>query len=144
MADHIKASFDATRQEIHKTNQNVQNIQATMKDLQQQIGQLTLQFSGREPGKFPSQIVPNPRGTVDCSAIRILRSGKGYDNRDAENSARASQAAHVHPQTGSESSTESAQSLDKSENTVVPVAEKSERVYVPDIKMASILSSYRH
>ena len=76
LADHTKASFDATRQEIQKTNQNIQNIQATMKDLQQQIGQLSLQFSGREPGKFPSQTVPNPRGTEDCCAIRILRSGK--------------------------------------------------------------------
>ena len=69
-----------------------------------------------------------------------MRSGKGYDNRDAENvenaenSAGTSRAAPVQPQTSSESSTESTQSLDKSENTAVPAAktaEKSEHVYVP-------------
>ncbi|CAN6698180.1 unnamed protein product [Malus baccata var. baccata] len=131
LVDHTKASFDATKQEIQKTNQNIQNIQATMKDLQQQMGQLSLQFSGREPGKFPSQTIPNPRGNADCNAVRILRCGKSYDNRDAENienSAGTTRAAPVQPQTGSEISAESVQPLDRSENTAVPAAETIENI----------------
>ncbi|XP_070669027.1 uncharacterized protein [Malus domestica] len=137
LADHTKASFDATKQEIQKTNQNIQNIQATMKDLQQQMGQLSLQFSGREPKNFHNQTIPNPRGNANCNAVIILRCGKSYDNRDAENtknSARTTRAAPVQPQTGSEIFAESAQPLDRSENTAVPAAEtteKSEQVYVP-------------
>ncbi|CAN6562799.1 unnamed protein product [Malus baccata var. baccata] len=104
-----------------------------MKDLQQQMGQPSLQFLGREPGKFPSRTIPNPRGNADCNAVRILRCGKSYDNRDAENtenSAGTTRAAPVQPQTGSEISTESAQPLNRSENTA-ETTEKSERVYVP-------------
>ncbi|CAN6554974.1 unnamed protein product [Malus baccata var. baccata] len=91
----------------------------------------------REPGKFSSQTIPNPRGNADCNAVRVLRCGKSYDNCDAENtenSVGTTRAAPVQPQTSSEISAESAQPLDRSENTAVSAVkttENSERVYVP-------------
>ncbi|CAN6693108.1 unnamed protein product [Malus baccata var. baccata] len=46
---------------------------------------LATQISDRENGRFSSQTVPNPRGTEDCCAIRTLRYGKSYDNRENYN-----------------------------------------------------------
>ncbi|CAN6583905.1 unnamed protein product [Malus baccata var. baccata] len=112
------------------------------------MGQLSLQFSGREPGKFPSQTISNPRGNADCNAVRILRCGKSYDNRDpenTENSVGTTWVAPVQPQTGSEISAESAQPLDRYENTAVPTAEtteKSERVYVPTMPYPERLKAH--
>ncbi|CAN6725600.1 unnamed protein product [Malus baccata var. baccata] len=59
-------------------------MQASITNLERQFGQLAGNITEMEKGKFPSQIVPNPRGTADCNAVRILRSGKSYNNRDKE------------------------------------------------------------
>ncbi|XP_021802631.1 uncharacterized protein LOC110746701 [Prunus avium] len=77
------AKLAATTQSFIKgSNQRFQNVEASIKSLEQQFGQLAAQISEREKGKFPSQIVPNPRGREDCNAVRTLRCGKSYDNRE--------------------------------------------------------------
>ncbi|CAN6678758.1 unnamed protein product [Malus baccata var. baccata] len=58
--------------------------------MEKQMGQITLQVLEMAPGTFPSQIEPNPRGGADCKAVRVLRSGKSFDNR-SENCVRNSQ-----------------------------------------------------
>ncbi|KAM2564666.1 hypothetical protein TB2_012931 [Malus domestica] len=64
------------------TTQEIQNLQATVKNIEKQMGQNALQVSRRAPGTFPSQTEPNPRGGADCKAVRVLRSGKSFDNRE--------------------------------------------------------------
>ncbi|XP_070679536.1 uncharacterized protein [Malus domestica] len=103
------------------TTQEIQNLQAAVKNMEKQMGQIALQVSERAPGTFPSQTVPNPRGREECNAIRTLRSGKSYNRH--ENSIGNSQAAEL-PQTKSAISADSGQSQDRSENT-------AERVYEP-------------
>ncbi|CAN6721688.1 unnamed protein product [Malus baccata var. baccata] len=61
--------------------QRIQNVEALIKSLEQQFGQLAAHISDREKGKFPSQTVSNPRGHEDCNVVRTLRCGKSYDNR---------------------------------------------------------------
>ncbi|VVA28084.1 PREDICTED: LOW QUALITY PROTEIN, partial [Prunus dulcis] len=63
-------------------NQRFQNVEASIKSLEQQFGQLATQISNREKGKFPSQTIPNPNGREDCNVVRTLRCGKSYDNRE--------------------------------------------------------------
>ncbi|CAN6583131.1 unnamed protein product [Malus baccata var. baccata] len=63
------------------SNQRIQNVEALIKSLEQQFGQLAAHISDREKGKFPSQTVSNPRGHEDCNVVRTLRCGKSYDNR---------------------------------------------------------------
>ncbi|CAN6678253.1 unnamed protein product [Malus baccata var. baccata] len=81
--------------------------------------------------------VQQPTAAAYCNAIRILRCGKSYDKRGAENtenSVGTTRAATVQPQIDSKISTESVQPLDRSENIAVHAAEtteKSERIYVP-------------
>ncbi|XP_021821720.1 uncharacterized protein LOC110763276 [Prunus avium] len=123
------------------TNQEFQNMQATVKNIEKQMGQIAFQVSERAPGTFPSQTEQNPRGGADCKAVRVLRSGKSYDNRGeicAENSRAASQ-----PQTDSGNFAESdivansaifadsTESMGRSENSERIAAETAERVYVP-------------
>ncbi|CAN6583699.1 unnamed protein product [Malus baccata var. baccata] len=48
------------------------------------------QVSERAPGTFLSQTEPNPKGGANCKAVRVLRSGKSFDNR-VENGVRNSQ-----------------------------------------------------
>ncbi|CAN6542669.1 unnamed protein product [Malus baccata var. baccata] len=74
------------------TTQEIQNLQATMKNMEKQMGQIALQVSERAPGTFPSQTEPNPMGGADCKAVRVLRSGKSFDNI-VENGVRNSQVA---------------------------------------------------
>ncbi|CAL8174985.1 unnamed protein product [Prunus armeniaca] len=81
--------------------------QATVKNIEKQMGQIAFQFSERAPGTFPSQTEHNPRGGADCKAVQVLRSGKSYDNRD------------------------STESMGRSENSAKIAAETAERVYVP-------------
>ncbi|CAL8152415.1 unnamed protein product [Prunus armeniaca] len=89
------------------TSQEFQNLQATVKNIEKQMGQIAFQVSERAPGTFPSQTEHNPRGGADCKAVRVLRSGKSYDNRD------------------------STESMGRYENSAKIVAETAERVYVP-------------
>ncbi|CAN6678802.1 unnamed protein product [Malus baccata var. baccata] len=58
--------------------------------MEKQMRQIALQVSERAPGTFPSQTEPNPIGGADCKAVRVLRSGKSFDNR-VENGVRNSQ-----------------------------------------------------
>ncbi|CAN6713658.1 unnamed protein product [Malus baccata var. baccata] len=100
--------------------------------MEKQMGQIALQVSGRAPGTFPSQTEPNPRGGADCKAVRVLHSGKSFDNRDencVQNSRVASQqktdSGNVEK---SANSKDSEQSLNSSENGANIVAD---RVYEP-------------
>ncbi|CAL8112410.1 unnamed protein product [Prunus armeniaca] len=99
------------------------------------MGQIAFQVSERAPGTFPSQTEHNPRGGADCKAVRVLHSGKSYDNR-GEICVRNSQAASQ-PQTDSgnfaeyDIVTDSAESMGRSENSAKIAAETAERVYVP-------------
>lgn len=65
LSESIRTKFD-------QTGHDIQNIHATLKNLEQQIGQIALQRSDREPGKFISQTVLNPKGNADCKAVRIF------------------------------------------------------------------------
>ncbi|XP_050104717.1 uncharacterized protein LOC126584354 [Malus sylvestris] len=78
-----KAAWEVAIEKLaNTTTQEIQNLQASMKNMEKQMGQIALQVSGRAPGTFPSQTEPNPRGGADCKAVRVLRSGKSFDNRD--------------------------------------------------------------
>ncbi|CAL2252689.1 unnamed protein product [Prunus armeniaca] len=77
------AKLAATTQSfIEGNNQRFQNVEASIKNLEQQFGQLAAQISDRDKGKFPSQTIPNPNGREDCNVVRTLRCGKSYDNRE--------------------------------------------------------------
>ncbi|CAN6557661.1 unnamed protein product [Malus baccata var. baccata] len=116
-----KAAWEVAIEKLaNTTTQEIQNLQATVKNMEKQMGQIALQVSGRAPGTFPSQTEPNPRGGADCKAVRVLRSGKSFDNRD-ENCVQNSRVASQ-PKTDSgtvEKSgnlKDSEQSLNSSEN----------------------------
>ncbi|CAL9001585.1 unnamed protein product [Prunus brigantina] len=77
-----KAAWEVAIEKLaNATNQEFQNLQATVKNIEKQMGQIAFQVSERAPGTFPSQTEHNPRGGADCKAVRVLRSGKSYDNR---------------------------------------------------------------
>ncbi|KAM1642713.1 hypothetical protein EV2_012871 [Malus domestica] len=131
-----KAAWEVAIEKLaNTTTQEIQNLQAAMKNMEKQIGQIALQVSERAPGTFPSQTVPNPRGREECNAVRTLRSGKSYDNGH-ENSVGNSRAAEL-PQTkivifaDSAISAASGQPQDRSENTAEAITKTTERVYVP-------------
>ncbi|KAM2819065.1 hypothetical protein PS2_037519 [Malus domestica] len=72
-----KAAWEVAIEKLaNTTTQEIQNLQAAVKNMEKQMGQIALQVSERAPGTFPSQTVPNPRGREECNAIRTLRSGK--------------------------------------------------------------------
>ncbi|CAN6685012.1 unnamed protein product [Malus baccata var. baccata] len=128
-----KAAWEVAIEKLaNTTTQEIQNLQAAVKNMEKQIGQIALQVSERIPGTFPSQTEPNPRGGADCKAVRVLRSGKSFDNR-VENGVRNSQVASQ-PKTDlgnvekSANSKDSEQSLNSSENGADNVAD---RVYEP-------------
>nr|XP_028959263.1 uncharacterized protein LOC114825090 [Malus domestica] len=62
-----------TNARFEQTNQEIQNMHATMKNMEQQIWQIALQVSERSPGTFPSQTALNPRGQEEYNAIHTLR-----------------------------------------------------------------------
>ncbi|CAL8084600.1 unnamed protein product [Prunus armeniaca] len=131
-----KAAWEVAIEKLaNATSQEFQNLQATVKNIEKQMGQIAFQVSERAPGTFPSQTEHNPRGGADCKAVRVLRSGKSYDNR-GEICVGNSQAASQ-PQTDSgnfaESDivTDSTESMGRSENSAKIAAETAERVYVP-------------
>ncbi|CAN6562864.1 unnamed protein product [Malus baccata var. baccata] len=77
-----KAAWEVAIEKLaNTTTQEIQNLQAAMKNMVKQMRQIALQVLERAPGTFPSQTEPNPSGGADCKAIRILRSGKSFDNR---------------------------------------------------------------
>ncbi|CAL8167574.1 unnamed protein product [Prunus armeniaca] len=78
-----KAAWEVAIEKLaNATSQEFQNLQATVKNIEKQMGQIAFQVSERAPGTFPSQTEHNPRGGADCKAVRVLRSGKSYDNRE--------------------------------------------------------------
>ncbi|XP_057425760.1 uncharacterized protein LOC130719138 [Lotus japonicus] len=58
---------------INESRNNFKNQEASIKNLENQVGQISKQLSERPPGMFPSNTVPNPRENI--SAV-TLRSGK--------------------------------------------------------------------
>ncbi|CAN6697914.1 unnamed protein product [Malus baccata var. baccata] len=147
---HIDVSPDFTAEQVHQpaalkaawkvaieklanmTTQEIQNLQATVKNMEKQMGQIALQVSGRAPGTFPSQTEPNPRGGADCKVVRVLHSDKSFDNRN-ENCVQNSRVASQ-PKTDSGNVEKSAnskdyeQSLNSSGNGAYIV---EDRVYEP-------------
>ncbi|XP_070667526.1 uncharacterized protein [Malus domestica] len=86
-----KAAWEVAIEKLaNTTTQEIQNLQAAVKNMEKQMGQIALQVSKRASGTFPSHTEPNPRGGADCKAVRVLRSGKSFDNR-VENCVRNSQ-----------------------------------------------------
>nr|XP_028949328.1 uncharacterized protein LOC114821407 [Malus domestica] len=131
-----KAAWEVAIEKLaNTTSQEIQNLHASMKNMEKQIGQIALRVSERAPGSFPSQTVPNPRGREECNAVHTLRSGKSYISKH-ENSVENSQAAEL-PQpksanfADSEISVDSGQSQDRSENTAEATTKTAERVYEP-------------
>ncbi|KAI5341711.1 hypothetical protein L3X38_009586 [Prunus dulcis] len=82
LEDQLTKLAATTQSFIEGNNQRFQNVEASIKSLEQQFGQLATQISDREKGKFPSQTIPNPNGREDCNVVRTLRCGKSYDNRE--------------------------------------------------------------
>ncbi|CAN6725580.1 unnamed protein product [Malus baccata var. baccata] len=128
------AKLAATTQTFMEgSNQRFQNIEASIKSLESQFGQLAAQMSDREKGRFPSQTVPNPRGTEDCCAIRTLRCGKSYDNREngAEQNLPAVEISTESAKTGADpANSAEKQNLVGAESVPKQV---SERVYNPPL-----------
>ncbi|CAN6687249.1 unnamed protein product [Malus baccata var. baccata] len=90
-----KAAWEVAIEKLaNTTSQEIQNLHASMKNMEKQIGQIALQVSERAPGAFPNQTVPNPRGREECNAVHTLRSGKSYISKH-ENSVENSQAAEL-------------------------------------------------
>ncbi|XP_042051393.1 uncharacterized protein LOC121796653 [Salvia splendens] len=58
-----------------KTVEKFGQIDATMRNLETQIGQLAMASHIRIPNTIPSNTVPNPRGNEQCKSV-ILRSGR--------------------------------------------------------------------
>ncbi|CAL9021601.1 unnamed protein product, partial [Prunus brigantina] len=82
LEDQLAKLATTTQSFIEGNNQRFQNVEASIKSLEQQFGQLAAQISDREKAKFPSQTIPNPNGHEDCNFVRTLRCGKSYDNRE--------------------------------------------------------------
>ncbi|CAL2228629.1 unnamed protein product [Prunus armeniaca] len=55
-----------------------------IKSLENQVGQIATSLSQREPGKFPSQVIPNPNGGHETAKAITLRSGKEVATVDKE------------------------------------------------------------
>ncbi|CAN6687658.1 unnamed protein product [Malus baccata var. baccata] len=130
-----KAAWEVAIEKLaNTTSQEIQNLHASMKNMEKQIAQIALQVSERAPGAFPSQTVPNPRGREECNAIHTLRSGKSYISKH-ENSVGNSAAVPPQPKSAnfadSEISADSGQSQDRSENTAEGTIKTAERVYEP-------------
>ncbi|CAL9001020.1 unnamed protein product, partial [Prunus brigantina] len=57
-----------------------QTTQAALSKLEVQLGQIAAEIAQREPGKWPSQTVINPKNQ-EAKAVHVLRSGKIVDNK---------------------------------------------------------------
>ncbi|XP_068302739.1 uncharacterized protein [Pyrus communis] len=115
------------------SNQRFQNIEASIKSLELQFGQLATQISDREKGRFPSQTVPNPRGTEDCCAIWTLRCSKSFDNH--ENCTKGNLLAVQNSAETAETAAEPANSVAKQNLASAKTVpnQVSERVYDPPL-----------
>ncbi|CAB4308752.1 unnamed protein product [Prunus armeniaca] len=45
-----------------ETRQTRAQMSTAIKSFENQVGQIAASLSQREPGKFPSQVIPNPNG----------------------------------------------------------------------------------
>ncbi|XP_068323229.1 uncharacterized protein [Pyrus communis] len=131
LADATRISIEQSNQNLQKIqqtiNQNMQNMQASITNLERQFGQLAGNITEREKEKFPSQTVPNPRGTSDCNAVRALRSGKSYNNCAKEKIDDKDKAVKINNPV---SESLSGQNLNSPEPAPV---QKSERIYDPHL-----------
>ncbi|CAL8988465.1 unnamed protein product, partial [Prunus brigantina] len=57
-----------------------QTTQAAISKLEVQLGQIATEIAQREPGKWPSQTVINPKNQ-EAKAVHVLRSGTIVDNK---------------------------------------------------------------
>ncbi|KAI5313211.1 hypothetical protein L3X38_042385 [Prunus dulcis] len=57
-------------------------MSTAIKSLENQVGQIAASLSQREPGKFPSQVIPNPNGGHETTNAITLRSGKKVEKDD--------------------------------------------------------------
>ncbi|XP_042028517.1 uncharacterized protein LOC121782529 [Salvia splendens] len=62
-----------------RTVEKFGQMDATMRNLETQIGQLATASHTRIPNTIPSNTVPNPRGNEQCKAV-VLRSGRELDS----------------------------------------------------------------
>ncbi|XP_042033234.1 uncharacterized protein LOC121779845 [Salvia splendens] len=62
-----------------KTMEKFGQLDASMRNLETQIGQLATASHTRTPGTIPSDTVPNPKGFEHCKAV-TLRSGRNLDS----------------------------------------------------------------
>ncbi|XP_042044387.1 uncharacterized protein LOC121790178 [Salvia splendens] len=70
-----------------KTVEKFGQLEATMRNLETQIGQIATASHTRIPNVIPSDTVPNPKGVEQCKAVK-LRSGKDLESPimlDAQN-----------------------------------------------------------
>ncbi|XP_070661789.1 uncharacterized protein [Malus domestica] len=133
LEDQMTKLAATTQTFMEGSNQRFQNIEASIKSLELQFGQLAAQISDREKGRFPSQMMYNPRGTEDCCAIRTLRCGKSYDNR--ENGTEQNLPAVKISTESAKTRVEPANSASKQNLTSAETVPKqvSERVYNPPV-----------
>ncbi|XP_057443902.1 uncharacterized protein LOC130736066 [Lotus japonicus] len=62
-----------TKSFINESRNNFKNQEASIKNLENQVGQISKQLAERPPGMFPSNTVPNPKENI---SVVTLRSGK--------------------------------------------------------------------
>ncbi|XP_042059486.1 uncharacterized protein LOC121803993 [Salvia splendens] len=77
----------ATWNQAEKTVEKFGQMEATMRNLETQIGQIATASHTRIPNAIPSDTVPNPKGFEQCKAVK-LRSGKDLESPimlDAQN-----------------------------------------------------------
>ncbi|CAL2266116.1 unnamed protein product [Prunus armeniaca] len=69
---------------MQETRQTQAQTSTAIKSLENQVGQIATSLSQREPGQFPSQVIPNPNGGHETAKAITLRSGKEVPNVDKE------------------------------------------------------------
>ncbi|CAL9013424.1 unnamed protein product, partial [Prunus brigantina] len=67
---------------MQETRQTQAQMSTAIKSLENQVGQIAASLSQREPGTFPSQVIPNPNGGHETAKAITLRSGKEVANVD--------------------------------------------------------------
>ncbi|XP_008234839.1 PREDICTED: uncharacterized protein LOC103333720 [Prunus mume] len=77
----LALSTQGFMQEISQTQAQ---MSTAIKSLENQVGQIAASLSQREPGKLPSQVIPNPNGGHDTAKAITLRCGKEVENDDNE------------------------------------------------------------
>ena len=117
-------------QAIQSNSRDIHELKISVAKIEGQIGQLANQGGERERGKFPIQLVPNPKGQYvignsstpthgqeHVQAITTLRSGKQVDNQvtrpEEEEESQDKPAGEVGP------------------DTIIPNAEDQSKKYVP-------------